>query len=243
MRASSTVRMPPDALNPTGRPDTAIASSTISAASGVADTAVLPVDVLTKSAPCSMANIVARSIAERSGSSPVSMITFITRAPVSSRTAARTAAARVGVAGQPRRVGQHDVDLVGAGRDGRGGHGGRGVGGIGAGREVDDGGDLDAGAGEPTGALLDELRPHAHRGDPRRGSPVAQRRRRVGGRVGAEVGEVDQRDRSPAERGVGAHGHSPSSARNDSLLGERPRNSSSISVAGRDPPRSRIAVR
>ncbi len=47
--------MPPAALNPTGRPDTAIASRMISAASGVADTGVLPVDVFTKSAPWAMA--------------------------------------------------------------------------------------------------------------------------------------------------------------------------------------------
>ena len=85
--------MPPDALKPTGRPDTSIASSTISAASGVADTAVLPVDVLTKSAPLAMAKCVARSMAARSGSSPVSMITFTVSDPASLRTASSTSMA------------------------------------------------------------------------------------------------------------------------------------------------------
>ena len=85
--------MPPDALKPTGRPATAIASRMISAASGVADTGVLPVDVLTKSAPWPMAKWAARSMVAGSGSSPVSMITFITLPVAAWRTPSSTAAA------------------------------------------------------------------------------------------------------------------------------------------------------
>ena len=65
----------------------------ISAASGVAETSVLPVDVLTKSAPLAMAKWLARSMAARSGSDPDSMITFITRSPASWRTALSMSAA------------------------------------------------------------------------------------------------------------------------------------------------------
>ena len=120
--------MPPDALKPTGRPDTSIASSTISAASGVADTGVLPVDVLTKSAPLAMAKCVARSMAARSGSSPVSMITFIVQRPGFAAHGVEHGGGVIDVAGEPRPVRQHDVDLVGAGGDGRGGDRADGIG-------------------------------------------------------------------------------------------------------------------
>ena len=57
---------------------------------------------------------------------PVSMITFIVRAAgLAAHDASSTSTARLRVAGQPRPVRQHDVDLVGAGGERRGGHRGR----------------------------------------------------------------------------------------------------------------------
>ena len=56
--------MPPAALNPTRRPvrsaNSRIAMHITTAASGVADTAALPVEVLMKSAPASIAITAAR---------------------------------------------------------------------------------------------------------------------------------------------------------------------------------------
>jgi hypothetical protein len=53
----------------------------ISAASGVAETSILPVEVLTKSAPWLIAKWVARSIAARSGRAPLSMMTLSSPSP------------------------------------------------------------------------------------------------------------------------------------------------------------------
>ena len=62
--ASATERIPPDGLMPTRRSmrgDSRRTVNIVSTASGVADTGVLPVDVLMKSAPEATANLAARS--------------------------------------------------------------------------------------------------------------------------------------------------------------------------------------
>lgn len=72
--AWATVRIPPDGLRPTGTAAPRITSSMVCAASGVADTGLLPVDVLMKSAPAAMASSAAWPTVSWSGSSPVSRI-------------------------------------------------------------------------------------------------------------------------------------------------------------------------
>ncbi len=67
---------PPETFRPQVRPLPAIAVSIASTASGVAPTATLPVEVLTKSAPPRIAARAAAPTVSGSPSSPVSRITF-----------------------------------------------------------------------------------------------------------------------------------------------------------------------
>ena len=66
--------------------DAAIAASRMPAASGVALTATLPVEVFRKSAPPASASSAARRISSGSSSSPVSRIAFSWRRPAASLT-------------------------------------------------------------------------------------------------------------------------------------------------------------
>ncbi|MOA20463.1 hypothetical protein D3C78_1409090 [compost metagenome] len=74
--ASSTVPMPPAGLKPTFCLLSRIACNMMSAASSVALTATLPVEVLMKSAPSAMASSEARRMRTLSFSSPVSRMTL-----------------------------------------------------------------------------------------------------------------------------------------------------------------------
>src|SRR5215475_4003261 len=89
--ASFAVRMPPATLTPTRRPvasaKSRTADSITSATGGVAAGVTLPVEVLMKSAPASIASQAARRVLSRVASSPVSRITLRCVGPHASRTA------------------------------------------------------------------------------------------------------------------------------------------------------------
>src|SRR5499427_1867055 len=89
--ASLAVRTPPATLTPTRRPvasaKSRAADSITSAPGGVAAGVTLPVEVLMKSAPASMASQAARAVLSRVASSPVSRITLRCAVPHASRTA------------------------------------------------------------------------------------------------------------------------------------------------------------
>src|SRR5215475_9226398 len=89
--ASFAVRMPPATLTPTRRPvasaKSRTADSITSATGGAAAGVTLPVEVLMKSAPASIASQAARRVLSRVASSPVSRITLRCVGPHASRTA------------------------------------------------------------------------------------------------------------------------------------------------------------
>ena len=68
--------MPPEALNPTLRRPEAMVSKMMLAASGVAETSVLPVEVLINEAPLSIQNRVASAISDACGNAPLSIMTL-----------------------------------------------------------------------------------------------------------------------------------------------------------------------
>ena len=115
------VRTPPEALKPAAPPRSAIASSIARAASGVAPGWSLPVEVLTKSAPASMAPSAAARMTSGRCRRPVSRIAF-SRAGggAAARAASTTASAPASSPASQASYGEHDVDLVRAVGDGLG---------------------------------------------------------------------------------------------------------------------------
>ena len=166
----------------------------ISAASGVAETGVLPVEVLRKSAPASMARRLASAIASGEGSIPVSRITFKVRPPSTmSRTPATMSRAMRRLPAQEGLVGQDEVDLAGAVRQRPARVVDDPLQVLAAGGEVDDGGDPHGRAFQRVPCPPDELRPDAHgrRRTQGREGLGAERVDRMVGAVVRQVGEIE----------------------------------------------------
>ena len=151
---------------------------------------------------------------------------------------------RLDVAVQPRPVRQHDVDLVGAGGERR----------PAVTAATPSAGSVPAGklTTVATRTPLPARRPahgSTNAGHTHTAATAAAAARSQSAAAASAVVSAPRSVRSSsamARRATAASvaGHPiPSSARNASLLGGRPRKSSSISVAGTEPPCSRIAVR
>ena len=114
--------MPPAALKPTRPPASWITASRAAAASSVAPTSALPVEVLRKSTPAITAARAAAVITAGSRRLPVSRISFsVVPGPGGGPAGLDQLADQADIAVQDRRDRRHHVDLVGTGRDrGRG---------------------------------------------------------------------------------------------------------------------------